>query len=219
MTKRWSVDQTIRAAEGLHPLAVQHRAALEPRLAPGFIDGLAADLASLRSLSAGAVAERSDRSSATISQNDAIKRGAALVSGLRRLLRSGARVDKALQKAFGVGVDVTPTVGAVSKALEMIINGATRHEAAARAAGVLPADITNARALLAAVGGADQAQEQKKLTAKQATAAAKVVHTRLADNLMHLDSVAQVALTPAQAGLFSALTPTTTKKKKTPAPA
>src|SRR4051812_9833323 len=118
---RWSADQTIRAAEGLHPLAVQHRATLEPRLSAGFIEGLAADITSLRGLSSGKAAVRGDRSSATISQNEAVKQGGALAVNIRKLLRTGAPNDKGLAKAFGVGVKVNNTVGSVAKALQLII--------------------------------------------------------------------------------------------------
>ncbi len=219
MAKRWSVDQTIRAGEGLHPLAVQHRAALEARLPAGFIEGVAADLAAIRGLAAGAVVERKDRSGATISQNDAVKNGAALVTSLRRLLRSGASKDKQLQKAFGVGLDVKPTVSSVEKALGLVIAAASRNEAAVRAAGVLPDDVVSARNLLAALTGADASQEQKKLTAKQATAAVGEVHSRLSDNLAHLESIARAALPRAQATQFIALIPSSpTKKKAPPAP-
>lgn len=216
MGKRWSVDQTIRAAEGLHPLAVQHRAALEPRLPAGFIEGVQADTAAMRSLASDTVIERKGRSASTLSQNDAVKNGAVLVSNVRRLLRTGAAANKELLKAFGVGVEVKTTVSSVEKALGLIIAAASRHEAAARAAGVLPDDVANARAILAAVSGADAVQEGKKLTAKQATAAANVVHVRLSDSLMHLESIAQVALSPAQAAAFSALTPRTGSKKNAP---
>ena len=161
--------------------------------------------------------ERKERSGATISQNDAVKDGAVLVASLRRLLRSGASKDKQLQKAFGVGLDVKATVSSVEKALGLVIAAASRNEAAVRAAGVLPDDITSARNLLAAVGGADASQERKKLTAKQATAAASVVHARLADNLANLDSIAQASLPGAQAAQFIALIPNSPRKKAAPA--
>lgn len=126
----------------------------------------------------------------------------------------GTPANKELLKAFGVGVDVKPSVGSVEKALGLIIAAASRHEAAARSAGVLPDDVATARTLLSAVSGADAAQEGKKLTAKQATAAANAVHARLSDNLMHLESIAQVSLPRAQATAFSALTPRVAVKKK-----
>jgi len=214
---RWSADQTIRAGEGLHPLAIQHRAVLEPRLSAGFIDGLAADTASLRGLSSGKAAARSVRSSATISQNEAVKQGGALAVNIRKLLRTGAPTNKALARAFGVGLAVNNTVGSVAKALQTILGAAAQHEVAAREAGVLPEDVAQARTLWSAVASADASQEGKKLTAKQATAASGALQRRLEDNLVHLVAIAEISLASPPAQHFDALTPRSPAPKKRPA--
>ncbi len=214
MVVRWSVDQTIRAAEGLAPLAAQHRRALEARLPAGFIDGLAADSRRLLELTGGKSAAHSQRSTATVTQNDAVKRGMELVSHLRRLVRTGAPRNKALHRSVGVGKEVANTVGAVARALEVVVTGASAAEAEARAAGILPDDVALARSLWASLADADRAQEGLKLTAREATAASKTLQRRLEDDLMHLVSVASVTLGKPEAAAFDALTPAVGRAKK-----
>lgn len=219
MKTRWTAGDAVRAAEALITLAGQFRPKLEARMGAGFIDGLKADTASLRELLGGASAQQATKRASTISQNDAVAEGAALTSGLRGLVRSGAATDKAVWRAWGVGQQVNHTVLSVQKGLASIISAASADPSAARAIGVLQDDLDRASTLLAAVSAADTAQERKKISSKQATAAATETQTRLEANLVHLTSLAAVALDRQTAAQFAAALPPSRggKKKKKPA--
>ena len=110
MTTRWTAAEAVRAAEALITLAAQFRAKLEARMGAGFIDGLAADTASLRDLLGDTSAQRATKRASTVSQNDAVAEGAALVANLRALVRTGAAGQKAVWRAWGVGQQVNHTV-------------------------------------------------------------------------------------------------------------
>lgn len=211
---RWSADAVVRAAEGLHPLAVKHRAALEARLPAGFIDGLQADADAVRSAADDAVDSRGSRRGATVRQNDAIKSGARIVTSVRALVRTGQPAAKQLWREVGVGLRANGTVGNVTAGLRQVLNAAARFPTELRDAGVLQADLDGAQAALNALVAADSTQEQKKLTAKQATQALAATRVRLENNLMHLASIAAASLGAADARLFANGLPRTGKAKK-----
>lgn len=218
MTTRWTAAEAVRAAEALITLAAQFRAKLEARMGAGFIDGLAADTASLRDLLGGTSAQRATKRASTVSQNDAVAEGAALVANLRALVRTGAAGQKAVWRAWGVGQQVNHTVSSVEKGLASILAAASADPAQARAIGVLQEDLDRAGKLLAAVSAADSTQERKKISSKQATAAANATQARLEANLVHLTSLAAVALDRETAAQFAAALPASRggKKKKKP---
>lgn len=204
----------VRAAEGLHPLAVKHRAALEPRLPAGFVDGLKADADSVRAAADSAADTRGSKRGATISQNDALAAGARLIGSIRALVRTGQPNAKQLWRDLGVGLATNGSLGRVTAGLTQILNASTRFPAELRAAGVLQTDLDQARAALGALVAADSSQEQKKLTAKQATQALTATRVRLENNLVHLASIAGASLSAADARLFADLIPRTAAAKK-----
>lgn len=85
---------------------MDRRAVLDSRLPAGTIDRLGADLAVLRDMAAGASVARATKSSATLTQKDACRAGLRLVVSIRSAVRDARPADKALHKAFGVGVRV-----------------------------------------------------------------------------------------------------------------
>ncbi len=167
---KWQVDVAIRVCEAAYTLGDKHRTAIEPRLPAGLLDGLRVDLAALRGEHAGAKAVRSDRSSSTVAQGNAASAGADLVSALRSAVRDGQPNDKALHKAFGVGVKVSKLkVSSVEAGLQTILKAAGDDPESARNAGLLPEDLVAVQAVKDALGTADTSQKGKKVTAKQAT--------------------------------------------------
>lgn len=216
---RWSADAVVRAVEGLHPLAVKHRTALEARLPAGFIDGLKADADAVRSAADESVDSRGSRRGATVNQNDAIKSGARLVTSVRALVRTGQPAAKQLWREVGVGLRANGTVGNVTAGLRQVLNAAARFPTELRAAGVLQTDLDGAQAALNTLVAADSTQEQKKLTAKQATQALAATRVRLENNLMHLASIAAASLGAGDARMFSDGLPRTGKAKKAKAAA
>lgn len=133
--------------------------------------------------------------------------GANLVAATRALVRTGAPTDKALWRAFGVGQKVSATVSSVHKALGIVIGAATGNADKTRAVGILTTDLDEARTLLAALPTLDGAQERKRSSSKQATAAAKAAVKRLNANLQHLASIARIALPADKAEPFAAELP------------
>src|SRR5690606_6301938 len=143
---KWSIALLPDIGAKALALANEHRAALEPRLPPGVIDGLAASLAELDAKSAAATVVPTALKAATVTQNDAAAAGYQLVSAARRAVsRVGGRADA---KAFGVGeVMRRNSTPQVLSGLAKFLDGATARPEVARAAGILPADVDAARAL------------------------------------------------------------------------
>ncbi|MBE2252802.1 MAG: hypothetical protein IAE78_24940 [Myxococcus sp.] len=198
-------------------LAKPHVAKLEGRLPAGFFDSLKTDAAITRTRG-DVAASRSTRKAATVSQDQAVAEGAALVSTIRELVRRGAPKDKQLWKAFGVGSRFTPSVGTVSSALKGIIAAANNFPSQTQALGVLAADVTRMQTYVASISSIDADQEAKKQTSKQATAQLKAAVERLSGNLSLLASIARLALPAEDARVFEAALPASPKAKKKAAP-
>ncbi|MCU0695070.1 MAG: hypothetical protein MUC96_00925 [Myxococcaceae bacterium] len=212
-----TADAVLRGGEQALELAKTYGATLQPRLSGGFFDLLRTDIATIRA-NGEVQSVRSTKRSATVSQNDAIRQGAELVSAIRAAVRTGAPANKALWKAFGVGSKVTPTVRSVSGALSAVIAAAAKFPSETAAIGLLAADLQRAQTYAAAIADADSAQEITKLTSKQMTAQYRAALDRLASNLAHLAAVARIALDSDAANAFAAVVPSSTSRKK-PAPA
>lgn len=217
MPNKWDADTAARVAEQMLELAKPHLAKLEARLPAGFFDSLKTD-AGITRAQGDVAASRSTKKAATVSQDEAVREGANLVSTIRELVRRGAPKDKQLWKAFGVGSRFTPSVGTVSSALKGIIAAANNFPSQTQALGILAADVTRMQSYVAAISSIDADQEAKKQTSKQATAQLKAAVDRLAGNLSLLASIARLALSADEASEFDAALPASPKAKKKPAP-
>lgn len=212
-------SEAIAAGEQIVALAETHRAAIERRLAAGLIEKTRAAVAELRDGAGAKSSTRNEQVSSTVTQNQALAKGSAVIARVRRLVRTGAPSDKALWRAFGVGRQITESVKAVSAGLVALIDGFAKHEAKATAAGVLADDITEAQAYLTALTAADQTQEGKKTNARAAAARAKLIREQLSRDLRHIVSVAVVSLPPSVGAQFESAVPKQrgTRGKTTPA--
>lgn len=65
---KWDADVVQRVGDAALELALKHRAALEPRLPAGLIDGLATDTKNLRAAGTDNVVVHSEQHSKTISR-------------------------------------------------------------------------------------------------------------------------------------------------------
>lgn len=213
MATRWKADVAVRAAEQALVLAKPHQTKLEERLAAGFFDSLKTDAAIARA-KGDVQASRATKRAATVSQDEAVREGAKLVVALRSVVRSGARTDRALWNAFGVGSKVKPSVSSVSAALSTAIAAANKFPSETSAIGILAADIQRAQSYLDSIADIDADQEAKKVSSKQATAQLNAALDRLSSNLAHLASVARVALEADTAAAFAALLPSSPARKK-----
>lgn len=212
MPNKWDADTAARVAEQLLELAKPHVSKLEGRLPAGFFDSLKTD-AGIARARGDVAASRNTRKAATVSQDEAVREGAELVSAIRELVRRGAPKDKQLWKAFGVGSRFTPSVGSVSSALNGIIAAANTFPSQTQALGVLAADLTRVQGYVASISSIDADQEAKKQTSKQATAQLKAAVGRLGNNLSLLASMARLALPASDAKAFEAALPASPKGK------
>ena len=218
----WRVGVALRVAEAAYRLATDHRAALDPRLPAGVIEGLGADMAALRGTSAGAKAARAGKRSATITQHEAGRRGYELAMAIRAAVRGGEPDDKALQKAFGVGDQVhARKVTSVEAAIETILRGAEADPERARGVGVLPEDIEEARRVREALSTADASQEGKAVSSKVATSNRDEAQRRVQQAVRRIVGAAALAFRgqPDLARLFADLIPSRGGKLEKGAPA
>lgn len=79
-------NQIVQDALAALQLANEDRAALEPRLPSGLLDGMSADLERLGEVVPGAQQKRAEKKAATAAQNETAKQVARLVSDLRTML-------------------------------------------------------------------------------------------------------------------------------------
>lgn len=152
-----------------HALATKHQPELEPRLPNGCLVALAADLSILGAHVPGAKEAHATAQAATVSQDAALASGHALVTAIRTAVaRSGASLD--VQKAYGVGVKVSPkVVKDVKLAIGLILKRAAAEPAEAKDVGILPKDVTALNAAAAAITDADDAQEKQRAAAPLST--------------------------------------------------
>ncbi len=168
----WALWVAIRVGETAWKLAVEHRAGLDPRLPAGMIDGLGADVASLKDAGSGAQVARVGKRTATLTQGEAKRAGHDLALAIRSAVRRGEPDDEAFQKAFGVGVTVVAAkVSSVDSALSAILKAAEADAERTRGVGILPEDLDEVRRVKEALTSAESTQEGQTVSAKMATSA------------------------------------------------
>ncbi len=212
---KWKTADTIRVGRGALALVTEHRAAVEPRLEAGLVDGLAADLPVLEDKAAAAIGAPEVLRAATRTQDAAAAAAHAfLVAAREAIARSGA--TEAQRAEFGLRLRVKPSsVPSVVAALDKFIEGATKHPAAARAASTLPSDVDTARALRAALTSADEVQETQKVARKAPVVDRNAAQLRVERAVEAIAAAGVLAHLhdPAVAALFRALRPASPKSK------
>lgn len=140
------------------------------------------------------------------------------MTGARRAVaRVGTKADA---KAFGVGEKMRKeSVPQVFGGLAKFLSGATTRPAVARNAGILPADLKNARAIQIQLDGADKTQGQLKAKKPSATAARNGAAKEIAVHVDAILAAADIAFyaRPEVLALFHAVVPAK-KAKKTSGP-
>jgi len=190
----WKIEETITSGTEAHELATRFKPELEPRLGAGVIDGLGADTQELRGNASDAASTRVGAKAATLDEGTALRNGALIVAAVRATIRRTFAADKAIQRSFGVGAPVNAnSIGSVAAGLRIVLSAADKNPEAAREAGILPADLDDARTALAALVTADQDQAGHKLTAKQATARRAATQLRVEAAVLKIVGVATLA--------------------------
>lgn len=154
-TPRWSLDDTRRRGRVALLLATQHQAALEPRLDPGLLAQLAADLATLGDGAVSRVATLNVQKTATASERELAEEGHDLVLRVRAAVKASPVASDAVRTALGIGDGLKANVTSdVVAALERLV----AQGAALAPFGVLPSDLAEAASLASALRGADGGQ-------------------------------------------------------------
>jgi hypothetical protein len=171
--------QTTERGLQAYEIAVRDRPRIEPRLTPGTIDGLAADLVSLGQKVPGALQARTVKVAATENQYAKLERVVSIIADVRTSVKS-SELPKESHKAWSVGANVNAkVVKTVVAAANTILGRAEEKPDELRAAGMLPEDMDRLAAELAAAVQADTSQEHKKRSAANATRARNATHRRI----------------------------------------
>ncbi len=202
-------------------MALRDRAALEPRLPAGLLDGLDANIATLSGQAAEAPRARAESKVATVSQNVAIKRAATLAADIRGAIKA-AHSSAEVRRAYGVGAATISTVKAARATGEQILTRAASKPEEVREAGVLDADLAGLRAAVDAVVGADTAQENRRAAAPATTRGRNESARRLEDAVRRIAAAGQLqfsgdATRRAEYAGLVAKTAARAKAKPTPA--
>ncbi|APR81098.1 Hypothetical protein A7982_06445 [Minicystis rosea] len=150
-------------------LADDNKAALAARLSQSVLDALAADLKDLGVVVPAALVRREVAKTATLTQEEALAQGYALVSAIRTaVVRKGASPE--VRKAYGVGTNTNPKiVKRVKAAISQIVDRAVALPAEAASLGILQKDIDALKADLQVITIADDTQEQHRAGAPTST--------------------------------------------------
>ncbi len=215
---KWSLSDLPRVGRAALALAQENKAAIEPRLEAGLLDGLAADLDALDGKRAAVPLAREGLREATRNQDGAAQSALEFLSAARGAVsRSGAAA--AQRAAFGLKLKLNPgKVSSVVSALEAFIDGAARYPDAARGAGLLTADVDQARALRGALVTADALQEAKKETRKSPTAERLLLQKRVEKSIDSIINAGRLAFItqPAISARFKTLVPGAPKRPAGP---
>lgn len=209
MTRTVKPETVVRSALQLLELAEKDRSELEPRLGAGTLTGLREDTGVLRDEAPGAQAARQLKMAATATQESAATTLAALVMGIRAACKS-AGLDADVLRAVGVGRRLTATVvKSVVDGAEHVEQAYLEYPDALRSAGVLPADVERVKANRARLQSVDEAQEQRKVTAKEKTAARDLAKRRVQAAIGRILAAAELAFLdkPERLAMYRAVRP------------
>lgn len=176
-----SFTDLTQAGEKAHLLALKYRAEVEPRLDPGVIDGLRADLDGLAGEVSNTKAAKSSAKASTAAQDTRLADAHSVLSAIRNAVRKGTNAAD-VRRAYGLGTKLN--AGVVSSVLasgKVAIARARKEPTEARALGILDADLNELEALLAAADAADKSQEKTLAASPATTAQRNAMAQRVAD--------------------------------------
>ncbi|MGI5862082.1 MAG: hypothetical protein ACOX6T_08485 [Myxococcales bacterium] len=214
---KWSVEEVIRKGAQLADLVTTHLAELAPRLDADVIEGFLSDLPALRDEVSRVSVAQAEKAGETIRQDDVARDAARTVSAFRKAIRSAFDRKSPVRTAFGVGRRVGESeIGSVTAALAILAEAAEADPASARAAGILPSDVGELRALYDRLVQADRTQELAKGSAKDATATRIARHRRVEAAMTRIVGVSGIVFRtrPEIAERFADCLPRTARPRK-----
>jgi hypothetical protein len=206
-------------------LATAHKAPIEERL-PGVIDTIAIDLDKLGVAVPGALQKRSESIAMTAEQRDLIQQGHTRVQAIRTMIQM-ARAPKGIQRAYGVGQKVVPTLHtSVTAALQQIVKRATDAPEEAAAIGLGPVAMADLTSFLATLNAMDKSQEETRAAAPLSTKERNLVANRILQTVAIIAGAGMLAFAgdPTTHASFEALVrrpkrrPSASKKSAPAAP-
>lgn len=192
---RWEMKSALHRAREGHRLALRHRAALEPRLSPGLIEGLGTDLERLGGRRADRAETVTTQKGTTGRERDVAEEAHNWVLSIRNMARRTDLFPHGDRKALGVGEKLSPddtgrVIGAIAAILKL---GAERPDVLRRI-GVLEEDLPEGRQLGLDLGGADSAQAAIFAVGKDRTFDKNVVQLRIEAAIDEISSRGAMAL-------------------------
>ncbi|MDC3954474.1 hypothetical protein [Polyangium jinanense] len=188
-------------------LALGHAAALGPRLSPGLVEGLVADVEKLGDVVPSAKQARSESVAATSAQNVALAEGHTRVRQVRAAVRR-AKAPADVKRGFGVGRRTRPhVVSDVKAAIQQILDRAKEKPAEAEALGIVKKDLDGLALSLAAITDADTKQEQKRASAPLTTQQRNRIGNRILAAVARIEGAGRLefANDPVKRATFEAL--------------
>ena len=206
---KWDHGADYVAGLKAYELAQEFKAALEPRLPSGLLEGLKEDLDRLAAAGEESQTKVAEVKGFTGTRAQAVDQSILWCSTTREALkRAKAPVD--VKKAAGVGTNFSrkSSDGAVGS-IRAILEAYDRFAEIFRTAGVLPADMDEGKQLAAALTNAELAQETAKARKTQTTATRNALRKRIeaAVDRIRGAGLMQYRTQPATAARFAALVP------------
>ena len=214
---KWSVEEVIRKGIQLSDLVTAYRPELEPRLDASVIEGFFSDLPALRDEVSRVSGAHLEKAGETIRQDDVVREAARTVSAYRKAIRSAFDRKSAVCTAFGVGLRVDESLlYSVTAALAVLAGAAEEDPVSARAAGILPSDVADLKAVYDKLVQADKTQEAAKGSAKGATVARTMRHVRVEAAMSRIVGVSGIVFRkrPEIAKRFADCLPRTARPRK-----
>ncbi|HEX3009261.1 MAG TPA: hypothetical protein VHO90_16775, partial [Bacteroidales bacterium] len=139
----------------------------------------------------------------------------AEVVGLRDMVRS-KNPSVEIAEAFGIGNRIILTVGGVTAAANVLMDGYKKFPAWAKKAGILDTDITKLTGLVTSLGVVEKQQDDSMFTRKAKTMGKDELQRAVEDEVTSLSAIGAYVfhdVDPATSRLFEDLIPSSAKEK------
>lgn len=187
-------DYTSIVQLGLKALGLsdKYKDAVGPRLPKDLVATLQKDVDGLGGTYASKALAKGDAVQATEVQTDAAARACVRVRAIRTVVKN-AEAPKAVQHAYGVGMELRPTPPKVTVAIQRILDRVKDHADEMERFGILESDVDALKAALAEVRSTDMDQEKKRATAPLATQERNVVANRVVSAVLRIGAAGMMA--------------------------
>ncbi|MDI1477156.1 hypothetical protein [Polyangium sp. y55x31] len=188
-------------------LALVHAAALDPRLPPGLVEDVLADVEKLGDVVPSAKQARSESVAATSAQNVALAEGHTRVRQVRAAVRR-AMAPADVKRGYGVGRKLkTRVVSDVKAAIQQILDRAKEKPAEAESLGIVKKDLDGLALSLTAITDADAKQEQRRASAPLTTQERNRIGNRILAAVARIEGAGRLefANDPVKRASFEAL--------------